>query len=635
MLVIDGAGWGHGVGLSQFGAYGMAREGSTATSIVEHFYVGSSIRLLGTDLPPAAPLWVNLERDRDDVTVGTTGPATLTRSGVEAPLPSEASVTTRVAGPGLCEVMVTMDGVTTTTSGDCALDLTSEHRILIEGCTVTDWNAEPAAEAPCGYDHGILHVRPGSSPTTIHVVLELDIEDYLLGIAEMPYRWGTPEHGGMAALEAQAIAARSYAHHLQVSRGDPATSICGGWCHVRDTTWDQRYAGDAHGGADKDRWLAAVAATAGMVLTHPDGNVRPGDGAEGIVLAYYSSSTGGRTEDRAEVWGGDPIPYLQSVDDHWSLDPVNPNASWRSTIGSSIAATRLGVDAVTGARVLDRRVSESAATVEFTGTNGGVPVTVTRTGAWVKSAFGLRSLYFDIRVDPFLPADRVGMHDPLTGIWHQRGETQGIESFYYGNPADQPFAGDWDGDGVDTMGLYRVSAGYLFLRNSNTEGIADVQIYYGDPGDLPLSGDWDGDGIDTVGIYRPSEARFYLRNSNTEGVADVVVTFGDAGDVPLSGDWDGDGIDTVGVFRPSTRTIHLTNGTSGAPLADVTWVYSGSMPDDVVVAGDWDGDGRDTIGLFRPAERRFYLRDELAAPSANRIFDWTGAGTTPVAGDWG
>ncbi len=243
---------------------------------------------------------------------------------------------------------------------------------------------------------------------------------------------------------------------------------------------------------------------------------------------------------------------------------------------------------MTGARVVETRTSGSAASVQFTAIDGGALVTETRSGAWVQSTFGLRSPFFDVRIDPFLPADRVGMHDPITGLWHQRAETEGVEYFYYGNPADQPFTGDWNGDGVDTMGLYRVSTGFLFLRNSNTQGIADIEIFYGDPGDVPLAGDWDGDGVDTVGVY-----------------------------------------------RPSTRMVYLTNAASGAPAADVSWQYSGAIAGDLVVAGDWDGDGRDTIGLFRPSERRFYLRDDLAAENANRIFDWTSGGATPVTGDWG
>ena len=58
--------------------------------------------------------------------------------------------------------------------------------------------------------------------------------------------------------------------------------------------------------------------------------------------------------------------------------------------------------------------------------------------------------------------------------------------------------------------------------------------------DTAVVGDWDGDGTDTIGVYRPSNCSFYLRNSNSSGPTDIIVTYGAAGDVPLVGDWDGD-----------------------------------------------------------------------------------------------
>ena len=68
--------------------------------------------------------------------------------------------------------------------------------------------------------------------------------------------------------------------------------------------------------------------------------------------------------------------------------------------------------------------------------------------------------------------------------------------------------------------------------------IADnIVLTYGIPNDLPVTGDWNNDGIDTIGIYRGDT--FYLRNSNTNGVADMTFSLGLDGDVPISGNWDG------------------------------------------------------------------------------------------------
>jgi hypothetical protein len=74
---------------------------------------------------------------------------------------------------------------------------------------------------------------------------------------------------------------------------------------------------------------------------------------------------------------------------------------------------------------------------------------------------------------------------------------------------------------------------------------------------LPLSGDWDGDGIDTVGVFDPSGGTWSRRNRNSAGSADVSFTFGSAGGgyLPLSGDWNGDGTDTIGPYQSSSRTL--------------------------------------------------------------------------------
>ena len=106
----------------------------------------------------------------------------------------------------------------------------------------------------------------------------------------------------------------------------------------------------------------------------------------------------------------------------------------------------------------------------------------------------------------------VGLVDPATGEWHLRGPDGFTTSFFYGNPGDYPIMGDWNCDTIDTPGLYRQSDGYVYLRNSNTQGNADIRFYFGNPGDIPLAGDFNGDGCDTVSIYRQSEGRVYIIN---------------------------------------------------------------------------------------------------------------------------
>ncbi|MGH8948218.1 MAG: hypothetical protein ACRDXF_05095, partial [Acidimicrobiia bacterium] len=195
-------------------------------------------------------------------------------------------------------------------------------------------------------------------------------------------------------------------------------------------------------------------------------------------------------------------------------------------------------------------------------------------------------------------------------LWQQLAVNAAATAFYYGNPGDVPFSGDWDCDGVETPGLYRRSDGYAYLRNSNTEGIADISFFFGDPGDFPVSGDFDNDGCDTLSIYRPVEQQFYVINelgSNDGGLgeAEFSFTFGNPGDKPFVGDFNGDGIDTVGLHRESTGLVYFRDSnTTGT--ADFEFIYGD--PGDKLVAGDWDGDGTDTVGVYRPSDGLFYLK---------------------------
>ncbi|MCO6502523.1 MAG: hypothetical protein J5I28_05525, partial [Acidimicrobiales bacterium] len=76
------------------------------------------------------------------------------------------------------------------------------------------------------------------------------------------------------------------------------------------------------------------------------------------------------------------------------------------------------------------------------------------------------------------------------------------------------------------IGLHRESTGLVYFRNTNSTGVADFQFIYGNPGDKLVAGDWDGDGTDTVAVYRPSDGRFYIKLQNRQGVADVVIYAG-------------------------------------------------------------------------------------------------------------
>ena len=241
-------------------------------------------------------------------------------------------------------------------------------------------------------------------------------------------------------------------------------------------------------------------------------------------------------------------------------------------------------------------------------------------------------------IDDDIGSDRVGLVDSSTGTWHIRHVGGQVQSFLYGNPGDYPFVGDWNCDGITTPGLYRQSDGFVYLRNSNTQGVADITFFFGNPGDVPIAGDFDDDGCDTVSIYRPSSGQFFIindlgANGGGLGAADVSYIFGNPGDKPFVGDFDGDGIDTVGLHRESTGFVYFRNShTQG--VADSDFFFGD--PGDRLVAGDWGVlDGVDSPAVFRPGEASFYFRHTNTQGNADDKLSFGDATHLPVAGQWG
>jgi hypothetical protein len=239
---------------------------------------------------------------------------------------------------------------------------------------------------------------------------------------------------------------------------------------------------------------------------------------------------------------------------------------------------------------------------------------------------------------PPVVADTVGLVDPVSGVWYLRDDQGAVTGFFYGNPGDYPMMGDWDCDGVDTPGLYRQSDGFVYLRNSNTQGVADIRFFFGNPGDIPLAGDFDGDGCDTVSIYRATEARIYVintlgANDGGLGAAQFDYVFGNPGDKPFVGDFDGNGGDTVGLHRESTGFVYFRNShTQGN--ADNQFFFGD--PGDRLVAGDWGIiDGTDTPAVFRPANATFYFRHTNSQGNADSSFTGGQSGWLPIAGIYG
>ena len=208
----------------------------------------------------------------------------------------------------------------------------------------------------------------------------------------------------------------------------------------------------------------------------------------------------------------------------------------------------------------------------------------------------------------------------------------------YGTAGWTPVVGDWDGNGTTTLGVFNPTNGQgqsvFYLSNRTDSSTADNTITFGLTGDKPVAGDWDGNGTVTIGVYRESEYTFYLRNTNTAGPADIVVSFYPTyyGETPVAGDWDGDGVDTIGMHRSSNATFSLRNTNTSGPL-DVTVGFGsiGAIP----VVGDWDGDGKTTVGSFSGSNATFSLRNTNTTGPADLTFQYGVVGNSiPIAGNW-
>ncbi len=229
----------------------------------------------------------------------------------------------------------------------------------------------------------------------------------------------------------------------------------------------------------------------------------------------------------------------------------------------------------------------------------------------------------------------------------------------YGVPQPYLYAvtGDWNGDGIDTVGIYDTRVGVFLLTDSNTAPTGDYAFVYGNPGDVPIAGCWDESMLitaagsnqyrctDGVGVYRPSGGMgFFLHHGvgTGQGFADYytsTVVFANPGTdyIPLAGDWDGDGFDSIGLFRKANSVFSLTNTilADSFPTPDYTFAYGGanSLP----LAGDWVGGNGGNIlheGIGVTTNGNIYLRNTLTGGYPDIQFAWGGVGWTPLAGKW-
>lgn len=196
-------------------------------------------------------------------------------------------------------------------------------------------------------------------------------------------------------------------------------------------------------------------------------------------------------------------------------------------------------------------------------------------------------------------------------------------SFGYGRAGDEAYAGDWNGDGKDSLTLRR--GNMFYTKYSLTGGNADCAFSYGKNEDLVLPGDWDVDGKDTFAVRRGST--YYIKNSLEGGIADKSFIYGRSEDQTYVGDWNGDGHDTFVVRRGNV--FYFKNSLTGGN-ADTVITYG--RDDDQVYVGDWDSDGKDSLAVRRGST--FYVKNTIASGVADEAFSYGKTSDTVLVGDW-
>jgi serine-aspartate repeat-containing protein C/D/E len=135
--------------------------------------------------------------------------------------------------------------------------------------------------------------------------------------------------------------------------------------------------------------------------------------------------------------------------------------------------------------------------------------------------------------------------------------------FEFGGENDRAVVGDWNGDGVVTIGVFRNGTWFLDVNGNGRWDNGDVTAYFGREGDIPVVGDWTGDGVSKLGVYR--NGTFYLDtdNNRTLDAHDKVFALGNPGDKPCAGDFTGSGVDTVGVYQDGSAASAPTPAPAG------------------------------------------------------------------------
>jgi stage II sporulation protein D len=421
--VVKGAGFGHGIGMSQYGAYGYALEGSNYRGILEHYYGGTTL-----SAAPGAPVRVLLQPN--DPYIRFRGATSVNGRSLR---PGTTYIARR-SGAGV-SLKTTSGRRVGTFAGSLRASAGGGNPIRLLGPALNSIRD--------GLYRGAIDVIPdGAGVTAINVI---DLDPYLKGVVagEMPSTWP------LEALKAQAVAARTYALATRKTTGS--------FDQYPDTR-SQVYKGVVGESVSSN---AAVDQTAGEILTY--------EGEPAVT--YYFSTSGGHTENVEYSFVGSlSKPWLVGVPDPY--DHHSPYHRWQATFSSASLDRALGAPGkFVRLKALQRGVSPRVVRAQVIGTRG----TRTVSGPQVRAALGLRDTWFThVRVQSsaraprsarpaswgpalrllaldgeFRPAprsNRLSVQRKRGGRWHTIAHARTSRMGRYRAPVDVP-------------GVYRVKAG--------------------------------------------------------------------------------------------------------------------------------------------------------------------------------
>ena len=379
---VTGAGYGHGVGMSQMGARSKALAGESAASILNYYYKDvvlepvddtKILRVNIGNLLTSARMLTRTQGAFMQIFKGDIGDA----QGLQplATIPAMSSLNFSILGSTVIPSITTGKNISSISGNRLFTVRWTGTRYLagVDGVMTLSH-----ANRKSNYRYGQVQVRAvkaGSLGFRLAITNSVRLADeYLWGVSEMPSFWPT------AALEAQAIASRTFA----LSKAGIIRTACD--CDLFGEINDQKFLGYAK---EIERkwgvfWKAAVTNTAGLVLTQSG---KP-------ITAWFGSSSGGITETAVSAWGSERA-FTHSVEDLGSLDPtLNPNFyKWERTVTQSVTTAAFLLPDVVNLEILNRNPSGTVGMIRATSSNGRQ---VSIRGEAFRSRTKIPSAYFNL-----------------------------------------------------------------------------------------------------------------------------------------------------------------------------------------------------------------------------------------------